>query len=292
MLAGSGLLARPSRATVANAACPAGVAGALVDISRPIAPVGITVRRDFVVRADRAVSDIRLSAPATYNPQQLPANNAFSLRFRAPQAGPFDVQGTWSTSYTDENGATQTCSGSGSSTLTAGPGSPLKLTPPPAEKFPGVAGTQYGSPLTWTWRCKADSDPIPPSVTVRWEVDMRPLPLFSKGGNAPFRFTKRSRTFTVKAGDACDARQIGGAQKTLIQGAKLQVTLGGSSATGGGSLVVLLRGGFRNPHHNKAPFHLGLTFRQGSRTPLNEKLCAWYQSAFLVARGKGISCWW
>jgi hypothetical protein len=169
------------------------------------------------------------------------------------------------------------------------------VTPPKARKFPPadhVSGTQYDSPLVWTWRCKADSDPTPLDVTLRWEVDPRQLPLFSKGGNAPFRFSARAKTLTMRTGDSCDVRQAAGFERKLVQGAKLKALAGGNVQSGSGLLFIQLKGGFRNPNGNKAPFHLGVTLRQGSRTLVQTKLCAWYQSSFLVARGKGVSCWW
>ena len=81
-------------------------------------------------------------------------------------------------------------------------------------------------------------------------------------------------------------------EKRLVQGATLRVIAAGSVSSGGGELWLKLKGGFRNPTGNKAPFHLGITLRQGPRTLVAGKFCAWYQSSFLVARGKGISCWW
>ena len=124
------------------------------------------------------------------------------------------------------------------------------------------------------------------AATIRWEVDYRQLPLFSKGGKPPFKFTKRANAFVVQAGDSCDVRQVGIVRKTLPKGSSLQVTLGS------GGLRVDLKGGFRNPNGNKAPFHLGVTLKQGLRTLLDRKLCAWYQSSFLLADRAGIGCWW
>jgi hypothetical protein len=124
------------------------------------------------------------------------------------------------------------------------------------------------------------------AATIRWEVDYRQLPLFSKGGKPPFKFTKRAKAFVVRAGDSCDPRQVGVVRKQLPKGSSLQVALGA------GGLRVDLKGGFVNPNGNKAPFHLGITLKQGSRTLLDRKLCAWYQSSFVVADRAGISCWW
>jgi len=132
---------------------------------------------------------------------------------------------------------------------------------------------------------------------VRWEIDMRQLPLFSNGGHAPFRFGPGSKTFTVTAGDACDAAQAGNVKMFLPQHARLKTFVGGDIGEGRGSFSVGLSnaigGRFRNARGNMAPFHLGVTLTQGSRTLLNDHLCAWYhESGCVLARGKTVSCWW
>ena len=281
-LTGAGLVARPSEATV-NATCPASVAGTLKNVSRSIVPIGVTVIRGFTVEpvVDTTVSGIQLSAPPEYKAQQVSGNQAAVLRLAAPRAGSFAVQASWTVRLSDG-----TCTASGSATLIAAAGTPVTVKPPPTRRFPGVKTVQYDTPMVWTWACTADTDATPMAATVRWEVDHRQLPLFSKGGKPPFKFTKRAKSFVVRAGDSCDARQVGVVRKTLAKGSTLLIGLGS------GGLQVNLRGGFRNPNGNKAPFHLGLTLKQGSRTLLDRKLCAWYQSSFVVADRAGISCWW
>jgi len=280
VLAGAGLIARPSEAKV-SAACSADVAGTLRNVSRSIVPIGVTVVRGFTVIAPGTVASIQLSAPPDYKAQQIAGNQAVLLRFTAPRAGSFVVQATWTVQSSEG-----TCTASGSSTLNAAAGTPITVKAPPVRRFPGVKTIQYDRPLLWTWACSADSDPTPMVATIRWEVDYRQLPLFSKGGKPPFKFTKRAKAFVVQAGDSCDARQVGLVRKALPKGSSLQVTLGA------GGFRVDLKGGFVNPNGNKAPFHLGVTLKQGSRTLLDRKLCAWYQSSFLVADRAGISCWW
>jgi len=282
VLAGAGLVARPSEAVV-TATCPPSAAGTLRNVSRSIVPIGVTVIRRFAVDpADgTTVSGIQLSAPPEYKPQQVSGSQAAVLRLTAPRAGSFPVEASWTVQL--DGG---TCSASGSATLIAAAGTPVILKPPPNRKFPGVKTIQYDTPMVWTWACTADTDATPMAATIRWEVDYRQLPLFSKGGKPPFKFTKRSKSFVVRAGDSCDARQVGVVRKTLAKGSTLLVGLGA------GAFQVKLRGGFRNPNGNKAPFHLGITLKQGSRTLLDRKLCAWYQSSFLVADRAGISCWW
>jgi hypothetical protein len=259
------------------------VAGTLTNVSRAIVPIGVTVSRGFTVppAGDSTVSGLELSAPPDYKAQQIPGSQPAVLRLTAPRAGSFAVQATWT--VTSSQG---TCTASGSSTLNAAAGTPLKIKPPPARRFPGQAAIQYDRPLVWTWACSADSDATPMAATIRWEVDYRQLPLFSKGGKPPFKFTKRAKAFVVQAGDSCDARQVGSVRKQLPKGSSLQVALGS------GGFRVDLKGGFRNANGNKAPFHLGVTLKQGSRTLLDRKLCAWYQSSFVVADRAGISCWW
>ena len=282
VLAGAGLLARPSQA-VLTAACPASVAGTLKNVSRSIVPIGVPVIRGFAVdpAVGTTVSGIQLSAPPDYKPQQVSGNQAAVLRLTAPRAGSFPVQASWTVQLSDG-----TCTASASTILIAAAGTPVTVKPPPTRKFPGVSTIQYDTPMLWTWVCTADTDPTPMAATIRWEVDHRQLPLFSKGGKPPFKFTKRAKSFVVRAGDSCDARQVGVVRKTLAKGSTLLVGL----VSGG--LQVNLRGGFRNPNGNKAPFHLGITLKQGSRTLLDRKLCAWYQASFLVADRAGISCWW
>jgi hypothetical protein len=282
VLAGAGLLARPSQA-VLTAACPASVAGTLKNVSRSIVPIGVPVIRGFAVdpAVGTTVSGIQLSAPPDYKPQQVSGNQAAVLRVTAPRAGSFPVQASWTVQLSDG-----TCTASASATLIAAAGTPVTVKPPPTRRFPGVRTIQYDTPMVWTWVCTAETDATPMAATIRWEVDHRQLPLFSKGGKPPFKFTKRAKSFVVRAGDSCDARQVGVVRKTLAKGSTLLVGLGS------GGLQVNLRGGFRNPNGNKAPFHLGITLKQGSRTLLDRKLCAWYQSSFLVADRAGISCWW
>ena len=161
-----------------------------------------------------------------------------------------------------------------------------------ARKFPGVKSTQYDSPVAWTWRCKADSDTSPLTVTVRWEVDPRPLPAYSKGGSAPFRFTSRAKTFVVGLATPCEVHKQVRVQKALPQTARLKVRASGNVPTGDGFLLMTLRGGFRNPQGNAAPFHLGVTIEQSSRTLLDAHLCSWNQTGFVLAAGTGVSCWW
>ena len=233
-------------------------------------PIGVRVVRGFTVgaAADVTFSNVQLTAPTEYAATQIAANKAYGLRFTAPHAGDFAVQATWTEAYTDDTGVAVTCSGAGTSTLTAAKGSTLTITPPAATKFPAadhVTGTQYNAPVTWRWKCKADTDPTPMKVTVRWEVDMRQLPLYSKGGNAPFRFGKAAQAFTIVNGDPCDVRQAGGRDAKLVQHAVLRVVAGGDVKSGGGFLLISLKGGFRNPNGNKAPLHLGITLQQGAR---------------------------
>ncbi len=282
VLAGAGLVAQPSEANV-SAACSANEAGTLRNVSRSIVPIGVSAIRAFTVSAPDEVplTSIQLSAPPDYKAQQIAGNQAVVLRFTAPRAGSFVVQATWTVQSSEG-----TCTASGSSTLNAAAGTPITVKAPPVRRFPGVKTIQYDRPLLWTWACSADSDPTPMVATIRWEVDYRQLPLFSKGGKPPFKFTKRAKAFVVQAGDSCDARQVGLVRKALPKGSSLQVTLGS------GGFRVDLKGGFVNPNGNKAPFHLGVNLKQGSRTLLDRKLCAWYQSSFLVADRAGISCWW
>ena len=170
----SGVAAPLSRAGAADAACPPQVLATLTNVSRAIVPIGVRVVRGFTVdaAADVTLSNVQLTAPTEYVATQITANKAYGLRFTAPHAGDFAVQATWTETYTDDTGVAVTLSGAGTSTLTAAKGSTLTITPPAATKFPAadhVTGTQYNAPVTWRWKCKADTDPTPMKVTVRWE---------------------------------------------------------------------------------------------------------------------------
>ena len=60
LAAGTGRLTLPASALDA---CPAGVAGALTIVSRPLVPVGATVLRGFTIEG--TVSDVKLWLPRT-----------------------------------------------------------------------------------------------------------------------------------------------------------------------------------------------------------------------------------
>jgi hypothetical protein len=287
VLGGIALLALPSPAAAADP-CPPGAPGTLSNISRAIVPIGVTVIRGFNVLGNGVVTtNLLLTAPPEYNPKQIPGNNTYVLRLKAPHAGPFDVHATWTQQYTDNDGVKQTCSSSGDTTLNGSKGKPLVVTQPPGTK------KQYDNPIIWGWRCTADSDPIPQLLTLRWESDPRPLPLFFRGGKPPFKFTKRAKTIKVTTADPCDGHQVGGfLKKRLAKNAKLSVILGGNATTGAGGLLVKFGGEFRNGRHGDAkPLHLGIILRQGSRTLVNVKVCTYWQLGFEIAKGKGVNCW-
>jgi hypothetical protein len=163
VLAGAGLAARPSEATV-TATCPAGLAGTLKNVSRAIVPIGVSAVRAFTVSAPDEVplSSIQLSALPDYKAQQIAVNQAVALRFTAPRAGPFAVQATWAVPSSE--GA---CTASGSSTLNASAGTPLTVKPPPTRKFPG-----------------GEDHPVRPSAAVDVGVQRRIGP-DSDGGDDP-----------------------------------------------------------------------------------------------------------
>ena len=248
-LAGAGLLALPSRATVLDA-CPADAPATLVGISRAIVPIGVPALRGFNVEHDDGIvaTGVKLSAPPEYRAKQIAGNKAFVLRFTAPHAGPFDIQGTWSMKYTDPaTGAPVSCTETATSPMNASKGTPLKLAYPKPQRFPGVKATQYDSPLLWSWKCTPNTDPTPLVATLRWEIDPRTLPDFYKG-NGPFNFKRGSKTFTVTAADPCDSRQGGGIVKHLPKGAKLTVLMVGFvnvSGSSGGNLLIPSRAGSR-----------------------------------------------
>jgi hypothetical protein len=278
-----GFAVRPSAATVA-AACSADVGGTLKNLSRTIVPVGLPATRFFTAAADDPVSALQLSAPG--GRQVAGQEGAAGITFTAPRAGPFRVQASWTVQT-----AGGSCAASATATLNAASGTPLVIKTPPVRRFPGVKVIQYDAPVRWTWACSAESDPAPVTATIRWEVETRALPLFSRGGKPPFKFTKRAKSFTVTSAEPCDFLQAGEVVKALPHGAKLTVQVFGKVEAGSGVLYLLQRGGFRRGR-SPAAFHLGVTLRQGSRTLLDRKLCSWSQTAFLLADRAGVTCWW
>lgn len=289
LLVGAASFGAPSHATAA-VACPPGVASTFSGLSRPIVPIGYSALRLFAVEP-HVVTDVQLSAPAEYNAVQVPSNLGYGLRFKAPHAGAFDVQATWTEMYYDGS-ATVPCTATGNVTLTASSGVPLKLKPPREKRVTG--NTQVENPAVWTWKCSAGSNPTPLSVRVRWEIDLKSLPVGSRGGHAPFRFTRRAKTFSFTTGDPCDFRQSAEKTVKLPHSAKLGASAG--RYENGGSLTVSFLGAdhgiFRNPKGNAAPLHVGIALSQGNRSLVSSRLCAWYDSSFAVARGKNVSCWW
>jgi hypothetical protein len=290
LLGGAALLSGTSHATDA-APCPPGVAGTFVNFSRAIVPIGATAVRDFGMK-DHPASKVQLSAPPEYNAVQVPASVGSGLRFKAPQAGAFAVQGTWTEFYYDGT-ATVPCTATADSTLTAGRGTPLTVKPPRATRENG--STVVENPTVWTWKCTASSDPAPLTVRVRWEIDKRSIPRGSRGGHAPFKFSRRAQAFSATSADPCDFRQTGEKTVKLPKSAKLGAALGRYEY--GGNLTVSFLGpqpggAFRNPKGDAAPLHVGVVLTQGSRSLVSSRLCAWYNTGFVVAKGSGVSCWW
>ena len=282
------LLTHPARAAAGDPCLP-GAPGTLTNISRAIVPVGTTVIRGFNVVGDGVTATgVQLTAPPGYSPTQIPGNKAYVLRLKAPRAGPFSVHATWTEQYTDDNGVPQTCSSRGDSTLNAAKGRPLVVKAPPGK-------TQYDNPIVWGWKCNPDSDPIPQLLTIRWEVDQRELPLFFKGGNPPFKLSSRAKTIRIPNADPCDGHQVTGlTKKRLAKNATLSVILGGNFKTGFGGLLVKFGGEFRirrGNQNNIHPLHLGIVLKQGSRTLVDSKVCAWQQTGWEVANHRGVNCW-
>lgn len=245
-------------------------------------PIGAAVTRHFEI--SRTASDVQLSAPADYKAKQLPAQSGYNLRVTAPRAGPFSVQATWS----QDDGSGGTCSAIAVATLTATAGSRLVIRPPKGKRT-------YENPMTWTWRCKTDSDPTPATATVRWEIDPRQLPVGSRGGKAPFKFTRRAKAFSVAAGDLCDPRYQGALEYKLRNNAKLRLDVGRNADRTYGALSVwfsAVSGNILGPHGRSLALHLGVTLKQGRRVRVNTRACAWSTTGFEVAKGKNVSCWW
>jgi hypothetical protein len=284
------LLAVTQHAGAANQPCTSGAPGMFKNIGRAIVPIGIPALRGFAVDKGGAtvtISNLQVTVPAEYGAVHVPSKTAYVLRLEATHAGSFDAQATWTAHYTEDDGTVVTCDASATSTLDAAKGSPLPVSPPPG-------GKQYKNPIIWSWRCKADSDPTPRTVTIRWEVDPRDLPLFSRGGNPPFRFTHHPRTLRATTADPCDGHQFAGfTRKRLQKGGKLTVLIGGNADSGGGGVLVKFGGEFRNPKNGNAhALHLGITIQAGTRVLAETKVCTFFQFGFVVAKGKHVGCWW
>ncbi len=230
-----------------------------------------------------------MTAPAEYGATHVPGAKVYVLRFEAQHAGPFDAHATWTAQYKDDLGVVWTCDASGVLTLDAEKGRPLALRQPLS-----TGKHQWDDPIIWKWHCLPDSDPIPRSLTIKWEVDKRELPLFFRGGNPPFRLSKRAKTLRASTADPCDGHQVGGfTKKRLAKNATLSVILGGNAETGAGGLLVKFGGEFRlgGRRGNIHPLHLGIVLKEGSRTLINAKVCAWQQTGFEIASHSGVSCW-
>jgi hypothetical protein len=283
------LLTLAPHAGAANPACPPGAAGTLANISRAIVPIGFSATRTFTVNKGGhvlTITNLRVTAPAEYGAEQVADKAGYALRLKAPHAGAFDVQGTWTVSYTDESGASVTCDATGIATLEATRGTLLPVTPP--------KWSSNKNPIVWTWLCKPDSDPTPRSVTIRWEVDPRDLPLFSRGGNPPFRFKHHPKTLRATTADPCDSSQSAGfTRKRLQKGGMLTVFLGRAAHSSVGGLLVRFNGVFRNPKNGNAhALHLGIALRAGPRVLANVKVCTFDSFYFILAKGKHVACWW
>lgn len=245
-------------------------------------PIGAAVTRHFEI--NRTATDVQLSAPADYRAKQLPAQQGYNLRLTAPRAGPVVVQATWS----QDDGSGGTCTATAGSTLTATPGLRLVIKPPKGKRT-------YENPMNWAWKCKPDSDPTPATATVRWEIDPRQIPVGSRGGKAPFKFSRRAKAFSVAAGDLCDARYAGALVYKLRNNAKLTLNVGRNADSNQGALSVWFSatsGNILGPHGRSLALHLGVTLKQGRRMRVNTRACAWSTTGFEVAKGKNVSCWW
>jgi len=247
-----------------------------------VVPIGAAVTRHFEI--NRTATDVQLSAPADYRAKQLPAQQGYNLRLTAPRAGPVVVQATWS----QDDGSGGTCTATAGSTLTATPGLRLVIKPPKGKRT-------YENPMNWAWKCKPDSDPTPATATVRWEIDPRQIPVGSRGGKAPFKFSRRAKAFSVAAGDLCDARYAGALVYKLRNNAKLTLNVGRNADSNQGALSVWFSatsGNILGPHGRSLALHLGVTLKQGRRMRVNTRACAWSTTGFEVAKGKNVSCWW
>jgi hypothetical protein len=284
-LAAAGLLlAFAPRAGAANPACPAGVGGTLGNLGRSIVPIGYQATRTFIVNKGGQVltiTNLRVTAPGAVH---VADNVGYALRFTAPE-GPYEVQGTWTAGYRDESGTPQTCDAAGALTLNAATGSPLRLFRP--------KWGQHRNPAVWNWVCQPDSDPVPRTLTIRWEVDPRDLPLFAKGGNPPFRFRFHPKTIRLATGDPCDVRQSAAfTRKRLQPQGKLTVFLGRLKGSAIGALSVRYTGIIRNPKNgNVHSVRLQITLKAGSRVLEDVKVCTWDAFYMTLAKGKGILCW-
>jgi hypothetical protein len=284
LVAGTGVVRLSGTRAGAVPACPTAVNGTLTNISRAIVPIGASAVRRFTVNASSPVSAVQLSAPPEYNATQIAASDAYGLRFTASHAGAFQVQATW----TQEDGSGSPCIGTAASMLTATTGAPLVVKPP--------AGKRHsGNPLVWKWACKADSDATPVVLTLRWQIETRMLPLFSKGGKPPYKFRGRAKALTLKTAEPCDTHQVAKLVRPLRQQTSLVLEVGRDPESGQGLLSVFFNStssGLRT-RHGAVPLHVAIALNQGSRRLVDMRACTWGRdSGFEVARLKGATCWW
>jgi hypothetical protein len=285
-LAAVGLLLAfaPRAGGAANTACPAGVGGTLANLGRSIVPIAYATTRTVTVNKggqQLTITNLRVTAPGAV---PVADKAGFGLRITATE-GPYEVQGTWTVGYTDEQGAPRTCDAAGALTLNAAKGSPLTLYRP--------TWSRHLNPAVWRWACEPDSDPVPRALTIKWEVDPRGLPLGAKGGNPPFRFRFHPKTIRLTTGDPCDARQSAGfTRKRLEPQGKLSVSLGRLKGRTLGALSVRYTGIIRNEKSGSFnSVRLQITLKAGARVLEDVKVCTWDAFYMTLAKGKGVLCW-
>src|SRR5436305_471601 len=101
------LLATAQHARAANPACAEDAPGELFTVSRTVVPIGVAAVRTFQIDkggAKATISNLAVSAPPGYDGARVTSKSGYALRLRAPQAGQFDVQATWTVTYNDGTG--------------------------------------------------------------------------------------------------------------------------------------------------------------------------------------------
>jgi hypothetical protein len=248
------------------AACPADPPAEVTSVTRNLVPIAIPTLKAVSIAGVAGVTNVQLGLPAgfTATPMKVNGSRRYGFLVTAPIAGAFTAHVTWTQTYTDDVGNTQSCAGAADLPFTATHGTALKIKPPPKEKFPAISGpipTQYSN-LIWTYGCTANSDPSPLAITVRYQITTHG------------RLNKHAKSFGSTVYDACDALQAISVEQKLGHGFALTAGGGGSVGPGGSFYVKLSKSithGYIKLHHKLACLHVGILVKQGKRTLVNKK---------------------
>ncbi|MGH2905339.1 MAG: hypothetical protein ACRDKI_01055 [Solirubrobacterales bacterium] len=252
----------------AAADCAPDTGGTASNITRSIVPIGFPTLRAIQISADGA-TNVQLSVPAGYTavPARVSGSGRFGFLISAPQAGPFTATATWTQSFVDTFGYTQTCTASAVVELHGSAGEPLKLTPPKKYKWPkslhvGHLPPQYPI-LNWTYKCATETDATPLTARISYQVKRRG------------KLTHGAPSFELQGFDPCDPLEAVAAKKSLPHRFGLKATVGGDWGSGVGLLLVEMTKSITHSYikvgGKDACLHIGVVIKHGAKTIVNAK---------------------